>query len=299
MSKIKIITDSNSGVSQQQAAEMGIEVLPTPFIIDGECYQENVTLSRELFFEKLSSGSKVSTSQPTPSEVRRLWDKILKEYDQIVYIPISSGLSGSYEMAASLAQMEEYCGRVFVVNNGRVATPQHQSVLDALEMVNEGYRAEEIKQMLEESGKNVSIYIAVEDLSYMKQGGRISAASAVVGSIMNIKPVLHFDTGLISVFQKCRGTKKAHRVMLDAMKKELETKFKYWYERGEVALLAASSAAPEETENWIGEIRKEFPGMELMCDDLSLSVACHIGPGGLGIGCSCRPERLPKGFAIA
>lgn len=292
MAKIKVVTDSNSGISQQKAMEMGIEVLPTPFIIDGLAYQEDVTLSRELFFEKLKGGSKVSTSQPTPTEVTELWDRVLKEYDEIIYIPISSGLSGSYEMALSLASVEKYNGRVFVVNNGRVATPQHRSVLDALELVKEGYDAEKIQKMLEDAGKNVSIYIAVEDLTYLKQGGRISQASAAIGSIMNIKPVLHFDTGLITAYQKCRGTKKAHKAMIVAMKKELETKFKYWYERGEVSLLAASSASPEITGLWIEEIRSAFPDMEIMCDDLSMSVACHIGPGGLGIGCSCRPERL-------
>lgn len=292
MPRIKVITDSNSGISQQKAREMGIEVLPTPFIIDGKCYQEDVTLSREQFFEKLGSGSKVGTSQPTPAEVTEIWDKALKDYDQIIYLPISSGLSGSYEMASSLAAMNPYAGRVFVVNNGRVATPQHQSVLDALELVNEGYDAEKIQKMLEEAGKNVSIYIAVEDLKYLKQGGRISPASAAIGAIMNIKPVLHFDTGLITAFQKCRGTKKAHKVMIEAMKKDLETKFKYWYDKGEVCLLAASSASPEITELWIEEIRNAFPDMEVLCDDLSMSVSCHIGPGGLGIGCSCRPERL-------
>lgn len=292
MPKIKIVTDSNSGISQKQAREIGVEVLPTPFIIDGACYQEDVTLSRELFFQKLRSGSKVGTSQPAPGEVTKLWDKVLEDYEQIVHIPISSSLSGSYDMALSLASQEKYSGRVFVVNNGRVATPQHQSVLDALEMVKEGYGAEEIRKMLEEGAKNVSIYIAVEDLTYLKQGGRISASSAAIGSIMNIKPILHFDTGLITAFQKCRGIKKARKIMLKALKNDLETKFKAWYDRGKVSLLAASSALPEVTESWIEEIREAFPGMEVMCDDLSMSVACHIGPGGLGIGCSCRPERL-------
>lgn len=292
MKKIKIVTDSSSGITQQRAAELGIEVLPMPFDIEGRCYHEGVNLSRDFFYEKLRQGVKVSTSQPSPFEIMALWDKVLKDYEQIVYIPISSGLSGSFQTAASLAAMKEYQERVYVVDNGRVSTPHHRSVLDALELVKEGYEAAKVKKMLDEAGKNVAIYVAVEDLVYLKRGGRISATTATVGSVLNIKPVLYFDIGMIESFQKCRGTKKAHRVMIEAMKKDLETRFQYWYDRDEVYLLAASSASQEETENWVREIREAFPGMEVMCDELSMGVVCHIGPGGLGIGCSCKPKRL-------
>lgn len=292
MKKVKIVTDSNSGITQEQAEKLGIAVLPMPFVIEGKDYQEGVTLSRELFYEKLRQGVAVSTSQPTPSAVMDLWDKVLKNNEEIVYIPISSGLSGSYETALSLSTMKKYEERVYVVDNGRVSTPHRRSVMDAIELAEEGYCAKEIKTMLDTAGKNVAIYVAVEDLKYLKQGGRISSATATVGTILNIKPVLYFDTGLIEVFQKCRGTQKAHKVMIEAMRKDLETRFRYWYDRGEVYLLAASSATPEITDSWVREIQEAFPGMDVMCDELAMSVACHIGPGGLGIGCSCKPKRL-------
>lgn len=292
MKKIKIVTDSSSGITQQQAMEMGVEVLPISFIIDGECYQEDVTLSRKYFFEKLRQGAKVSTSQPTPSEIMERWDRVLLDYEQIVYIPISSGLSGSFQTASSVASMEKYQNRVFVVDNGRVSTPHRRSVMDAVEMLHEGYNAEQIKKMLEDAGRNVSIYITLDNLTYLKQGGRISTTAATVGTIINIKPVLYLETGLIESFQNCRGTKKAHKVMIQALRKDMETRFKEWYDRGEIYLLAASSASLEETKEWLEEIREAFPDLDVMCDELPMEVVCHVGPGALGIGCSCQPKRL-------
>lgn len=291
MKKIGVITDSHSGITQKQAQELGIMVLPMPFYFDDACYYEDITLSREDFFEKLDSGITVVTSQPSPADVMKLWDEGLKRYEQIVYIPISSGLSGSCASALSLAQEEPYSGNVFVVDNGRVSTPLHRSVLDALELIEEGYSAPEIKDILEESRDKMVIYVSVETLEHLKRGGRISPATAALGTVLNIKPVLKFDVGTLDTFKKCRGTSKARKVMIEAMKQDLETTFREWYEKGEVYLLAASSSSKEVTNEWVQEIKEAFPGMEVMCDDLSLGVSCHIGQGGLGIGCSCRPRR--------
>ncbi|MGN0298058.1 MAG: DegV family protein [Lachnospiraceae bacterium] len=291
MNKIGIITDSHSGITQETAQQLGITVLPMPFYIGEECYYENVTLSREDFLEQLKNGVQVSTSQPSPTTVMEYWDKGLSEYEQILYIPISSALSGSCETAMMLAQEEPYINRVFVVDNGRVSTPMHRSVLDALELVEEGYSARQIKDILEEARAEMVIYIGVETLDNLKRGGRISATTATVGNLLNIKPVLKFDVGVLSSYKNCRGFAKARKTMIDAMKQDLQTKFKESYEKGEVYLLAASSASKEATEEWVEEIQAAFPDMDVMCEDLSMGVSCHIGYGGLGIGCSCRPKR--------
>lgn len=291
MKKIGVVTDSHSSISQEMAKELGIYVLPMPFYFDEECFYENIDLSREEFFEKLKTNNKVSTSQPSPEEVMKIWDKALEEYEQILYIPISSGLSGSCSTATGLARDEDYEGKVFVVDNGRVSTPMHRSILDALELIKEGYEAPQIKKILEDARDKMVIYIAVETLEYLKKGGRVSATTAAIGSLLNIKPVLKFDVGILDTYKKCRGFKKAKQVMIEAMKNDLETKFAKEYQNNEVYLLAASSADEETTKEWVDEIKEAFPGMDVLCDDLSLGVSCHIGPGGLGIGCSCRPKR--------
>lgn len=292
MKSIGIVTDSHSGITKEEAEKLGIMVLPMPFYVDEKCYYEDVTLSREEFFEKLRAKAQVSTSQPTPQDVMDIWDKALEQYEEIVYIPISSGLSGSCSTAMAMAQEEPYANRVFVVDNGRVATPMHRSVLDALELVQEGYSARDIKKMLEDARERMVIYVAVEDLEYLKRGGRISKATAAIGGLLNIKPVLRFDVGILEAYQKCRGFGKAKKAMIEAMKADFETKFAEEYKNGEVYLVAASSATEEETAKWVQEIKEAFPGMEVMCDKLSMGVSCHIGPGGLGIGCSCRPKRI-------
>lgn len=294
MKPIGIITDSHSGITQKQAEELGIYVLPMPFYIDGTCYYENITLSREEFFEQLDSGAEITTSQPSPADVMNLWDKALEDCEKVLYIPISSGLSGSCSTAAALAEEEPYEGRVLVVDNGRVSTPLRRSILDALELIQEGYSAEEIKQILEESRDKMVIYVGVETLEHLKRGGRITPATAALGTILNIKPVLKFDVGTLDTFKKCRGFLKVKKTMIEAMHHDLETTFKDAYEKGEVYLLAASSASKEDTDEWVKEIKEAFPGMEVLCDDLSLGVSCHIGHGGLGIGCSCRPKRPLK-----
>ena len=289
LSKTGIMTDSHSGILEQEAREKKIHVLPMPFIMNGTTYYEGVSMTRSAFYEKLREDVDVATSQPSPQDVMEMWDEMLKEYDEIVYIPISSGLSGSCMTAQALAQDEPYEGRVFVVDNGRCSTPMHQSVLDAIRMVEAGYHAEQIKARLEETKEQMIIYIGLSTLEYLKKGGRIKAGVATIANVLNIKPVMKFGTGTLDIYQKCRGIKNARKAMIEAMKTELETNFKKAYDAGKVHLLAASSCIAEVTEDWVKQIKESFPGMEVRCDELSCGLACHIGPDGLGIGCSTDP----------
>jgi len=218
-----------------------------------------------------------------------MWKEMLEEYEEIVYIPLSSGLSGSCMSAQAMANEEKFAGKVFVVDNGRVATPMHRSVLDAVEMVEKGYSGAEIKKILEETREKMIIYIGLSTLEYLKKGGRISSMTALAANVLNIKPVMRFGTGKLDTYQKCRGMKKSCKVMIDAMKEELETNFREEYKAGKVYLMAASSSTDEVTEEWVEQIKESFPGMEVMCDKLSFGLSCHIGPDGLGIGCTCKP----------
>ncbi len=293
MKAIGIVTDSHSSISKDEAKRLGIRVLPMPFYVGDTCYYEDITLTRAEFFEKLDSGADITTSQPSPADVMKLWDEALAEYEQILYMPISSGLSGSCQTANMLAQDEPYENRVFVVDNGRVSTLLHRSILDALELIEEGYTAPEIKRILEESRDKQVIYIGVETLEHLKRGGRISPAAAMLGTVLNIKPILKFDVGTLDVFKKCRSMAKAKKAMLEAMHHDMENQFREWAERGELYLMVATSASEEETSQWVEEIRQSFPGLDVLCDDLSFGLTCHIGRGGIGIGWSCRPAR-PK-----
>lgn len=291
MQQVGVVTESHSGISQEEAKELGISVLPMPFYMEEECFYENVTITRDTFFKELSAGKTVSTSQPSPGDVMKLWKEVLKEYETLVYLPISSGLSGSYETAHMLAAEEEFENRVYVVDHGRVASPLRRTILDTLELVKEGYTAAQIKDILEGERDKVSIYIAVETLEYLKKGGRITAATAAIGTLLNIKPVLQLDVGMLESFSKCRGMKKARKEMLAAIRKDMETRYRDAFEKGEVYLLAASSADEETTKEWLKEIESEFPGMEVLFDYLPLAICCHTGEGALGVGCSCRPVR--------
>ncbi len=291
MQTIGVVTDSHGGISVEEAKNLEVKVLPMPFYFGDECYYEGVSITRSEFFERLEAGENVSTSQPSPEAVMDIWRESLKEYETILYMPISSGLSGSCDMAIMLSKEDEFAGKVFVVDNGRVSTPMHRSILDALELIEEGYDAKQIQEILEASRDKMAIYVAVETLEHLKRGGRVTPATAALGTLLNIKPVLKFDVGVLETYKKCRGMKKARREMLEAMKQEFETRFAEYYDRNEIYLLAASSADEETTKGWIEEIREFFPGMEVLCDDLSMGLCCHIGEGGLGIGCSCRPKR--------
>lgn len=290
MRKTGIVTDSHSGITREEAQQKGIRVIPMPFYMDEHCYYEGIDLTREEFFTKIRESKAVSTSQPSPQTVLEAWDEALKEYEQVLYIPISSGLSGSCSTAMALAQDEPYKGRVFVVDNGRVATLLHQSILDAEAMLARGYDAAKVKFLLEKARDRMVIYIGVDTLEYLKRGGRISASTQLIGNLLNIRPILKFDVGILDTYKNCRGLLKAKHAMIEAMRHDLETTFVEEWRAGRVHLLAATSAGEQETNQWIEEIQRAFPGMEIMCDELSLGVSCHIGPGGLGIGCSCAPE---------
>ncbi len=290
MSRIGIVTDSHSGLSSDQAAQLGVMVLPMPFYIDEVCFYEESTLSREDFFAKLESGAAVSTSQPSPADVEDIWNRALAEYDQILYMPISSGLSGSFLAAAGLAAGDKYAGRVLVVDHGRVSTPLVRSILDALDLLRAGHTAEETKQILEAARDEMVIYLGVQTLEYLKKGGRITPATAALGTLLNVKPVLRLDTEKLDAVRKCHGFIKAKHFMIEALKQDLETRFRLQDEAGQVHLLAASSAAPEETAQWLDQIREAFPGREILSGNLSMGICCHTGPGALGIGCSCSPR---------
>ena len=290
MKSIGIITDSHSGITQEEAKQLGIWVLPMPFYIDGECYLEGINLTREEFFEKLEGGSAIATSQPSPADVCDVWDWALKEFEKVLYLPLSSGLSGSCETAMALARDEQYEGKILVVDHGQISTPLHQMVFDTLELIEKGYSAEQIKEILESGKDRMMIYIGVETLEYLKRGGRVTPAAAAIGSVLNIKPVLKLETGKLDSFKKCRGFSKVKKTMIEAMKQEMDTRFVDALADGQLRLLAASSADKEETENWVKEIEDAFPGMKVFCDPLSLGVSCHTGAGALGIGCSVAPE---------
>lgn len=224
------MTDSHSGILSEEAQRLGIKVLPMPFYIGEKVYREGVDLSRDEFYDMLRKGVDVSTSQPSPAEVLDMWKEMLKEYEEIVYIPLSSALSGSCMAAEAMANEDEFAGKVFVVDNGRVAIPMHRSVLDTVEMAEKGYSAAEIKKILEETREKMTIYIGLSTLEYLKKGGRISSVTALAADVLNIKPVMHFSTGTLDTYQKCRGMKKSRKVMIDAMKHELETNFREEYE---------------------------------------------------------------------
>jgi len=291
MRKIGVITDSHSGMTQEEAKALGIAVLPMPFYCGEESFYEGVSITREQFFEKLNAGNKVSTSQASPAEIMNVWREELEKYEEVLFIPLSSGLSGACQTAMMLAQEDEFEGKVHVVDNCRISVPMYRSVLDALELIEEGFSAAEIKNILEKERDKMAIYITVETLEFLKKGGRISASSAAIGTALNIKPILKCETESLFAYKKSRGMKKAKKEMLEAMKHDLEVTFKEYTDRGEVYLMAATTADEKTTAEWLEEIQAFFPGMDVISAPLTLGIACHTGEGALGIGCSCRPKR--------
>ena len=284
MSKVAIVTDSNSGITQKRGEELGIYVLPMPFFIDGELYLEDITLSQEQFYEKLGADSEISTSQPSPGDVMDLWDKLLEDYDEIVCIPMSSGLSSTCETALSLAQ--DYDEKVQVVNNQRISVTQEQSVYDAIKLRDEGKSAAEIRQVLEKEKMQASIYITVDTLKYLKKGGRITPAAASIGTVLNLKPVLQIQGEKLDAFAKVRGWKAAKKTMLNAIEKDLTDRFADV--KDQMVLGMAYTCSKEEADEWKNEIQTRFPDYELVEGPLSLSIACHIGPGAMAITCMKR-----------
>ena len=285
MGKIAIVTDSNSGITQDQGRELGIFVVPMPFYINEKMYLEGITLSQEEFYKRLTQDEPISTSQPNPGEVCGLWDNLLEEYDEIVHIPMSSGLSASCETAMALAR--DYDGKVQVVNNQIISVTQRQSVLDAMELVKAGRNAAEIKQTLEDEKFQSSIYITLETLKYLKRGGRITPAAAAIGTVLNLKPVLQIQGEKLDSYAKVRGKKQAKRVMLKAMQEDMEKRFSEYLKKGEMCLQIAYTGTSEEAEEFKKEVQETFPEIhEIHMDPLSLSVACHIGDGALAIACA-------------
>lgn len=281
MNQIAIMTDSNSGITQQEAAKMGVFVTPMPFFIDGALYFEDLTLTQEAFYEKLRADCEISTSQPSPGDVVEQWEKLLKTYDSIVHIPMSSGLSSTCQTAMMLAK--DFNGRVQVVNNQRISVTQKQSVLDAQHLVKKGMSAGQIREILEEERYNASIYITVDTLKYLKKGGRITPAAAAIGTVLNLKPVLQIQGEKLDAYAKVRGIKSARRVMLDAIDSDLQGRFASF--KGQMRLGMAYTCDRQTAEEWREQIKQRFPGMEIEAAPLSLSVACHIGPGALAITC--------------
>ena len=285
MSKIAIVTDSNSGITQAAGKEMGIYVLPMPFMIDEETYYEDINLTQEEFYQKLASGANIATSQPSPESVMKLWDTVLEEYDELVHIPMSSGLSGSCQSAMILA--EEYQGRVQVVNNQRISVTQRQSCLDAKLLAARGRNAKEIREFLEADKFNSSIYIMLDTLYYLKKGGRITPAAAAIGTMLRLKPVLQTQGEKLDAFAKARTTNQGKSIMINAIKADIEKRFGGMTEDKHIWLQIAHTANLEEAEVYKKEIAEQFPGYDIHVDALSLSVACHIGPGALAFAC-CR-----------
>lgn len=279
--KVAIVTDSNSGITQSQANELGIFVLPMPFYINEELFYEDITLSQKEFYEKLAEDANISTSQPTPVDVMELWEKLLLEAEEIVHIPMSSGLSNSCETAMVLAR--EYPGRVHVVDNQRISVTQRQSVLDAIALAKAGKNGAEIKEVLEKEKQESSIYITLETLKYLKKGGRITPAAAALGTVLNLKPVLQIQGDKLDAFSKARGKKKAKSIMVQAMREDLEGRFQEYVKQGRMALQAAYTGNGEEAMEWKKELQEQFPGYEIYMAPLSLSVSCHIGPGALAV----------------
>ncbi len=285
MANVRIVTDSNSGITQKEAESLGIFVLPMPFLIDGEEYFEDINLTQSQFYEHLNGDAAVSTSQPSTGSVTELWDKVLSDGSEIVHIPMSSGLSESCHTAQRLA--EEYGGRVQVVDNQRISITQKQSVYDALTLAKRGMSAAEIREELLKTKFDSSIYISLDTLKYLKKGGRLTPAAALVGTLLRIKPVLQIQGEKLDAFKKVHTLKQAKEVMIAAVQHDLETRFKAYAEAGEMTVAVAHTQNYEEAESFLGELAAAFPRCKTtFADPLSLSVSCHIGPGALAVACT-------------
>ena len=284
-----IVTDSNSGVSQKEAGQLGIFVLPMPFMIDGETFYEDIDLTQEEFYRKMEAGADISTSQPSPAAVTELWDRLLKEYDEIVHIPMSSGLSSSCQTARVLA--EDYEGKVHVVDNHRISVTQRQSALDARDLAARGFDGGKIREILERTAKDSMIYITVDTLKYLKKGGRITPAAAALGTILRIKPILAIDGGKLDAFSKARTMNQARASMISAIQKDLSEHMKDGAAR-ETYLEIAHTNNDELAREFEDLVFKLSPNTAIYTDRLSLSIACHIGPGSLALACTKKLEEL-------
>jgi len=287
--KVAIMTDSNSGISQAQAKKLGVFVVPMPFLIDEEEYFEDVNLTQDEFYSKLMSGANVSTSQPNVFSVGETWTELLKTYDEVVYIPMSSGLSGSCETSTNFAK--DFGGKVFVVDNHRISVTQKQAVIDAALLAKEGKSGAEIAKYLKDTSMNASIYIMVSTLKYLKKGGRITPAAALIGGMLKIKPVLTIQGEKLDKFCQVISYDQGKKRMLDQIKKELDTRFKQQVAGGNVKIMMAYTKDRERCEQFrieANEMLKHYGLLVEVVDPLSLSVACHIGEGAIAIViCEC------------
>lgn len=281
--KTAVVTDTNSGISQQEAEKMGIFVLPMPVIIDGEIRYEGIDLEQEEFYASLTGGKNVSTSQPSPGDVMELWDRVLSQgYDELVHIPMSSGLSNSCETAIGLSK--EYGGRVQVADNHRISVTMRQSVAEAKRLADAGMSAAQIREKLEKESYDATIYIAVDTLEFLKKGGRVTAAGAALGSVLNIKPVLTIQGGKLDAFAKVRGMKKSKAKMLEALQEDRASRFKNVDSSRLMVAAAGAGLSREDAQEWTQALAETFPGAQVYYDPLSFSVGVHTGPGAIGVG---------------
>lgn len=291
MQKVAVITDSNSGITQSQAKELGIRVVPMPFFINEETFYEDISMTQEEFYKYLTNGADVMTSQPSPDSLMNIWREALKDYEEVVYIPMSSGLSSTCGTAMMLSYEDEFEGKVFVIDNQRISVTQRQSALDALELAKKGYSGEEIQSILMREKFESSIYIMVDTLSYLKKGGRVTPAAAAIGTVLRIKPVLQIQGEKLDAYAKVKTIRQAKNTMIKAVRKDLEERFHD--PNGEkFHLEIAYTADDTEAQIFKKELEEEFPGHEIWVDPLSLSVSCHIGPGALAFAISKQVDEL-------
>ena len=292
MASIAIMTDSNSGIMPSEGIHYGIHVLPMPVIIDGETYSEGIDISLDEFFRRQGEGAVISTSQPSPGDVSSMWDELLGSHDEVVFIPMSSGLSSTCQTAMLLAEEEPYKGRVFVADNHRISVTQGIAALEARNLADAGKSAAEIKQILEAEALDATIYIAVDTLEYLKKGGRITAAAAALGTVLRVKPVLTIQGGKLESYAKARGMKSAFQSMLNALKHDIDTRLAPLHKAGKLKVgLANTAMEPEKLEAFKKELTDSFPDMEMVYFPLTASIGTHVGPGGLGIG-AVRSDEL-------
>lgn len=284
MSRVAVATDSNSGITQEEAKRLGVTVLPMPFYIDGQLYLEGIDLSSEEFYEKLTSSRDISTSMPAVGDVMDCWNRLLKDYEEVVYIPMSSGLSSSCLTARNFAE-EEYQGKVFVVDNHRISVTLKLSVIEAKKMADAGKSADQIRRVLEKTAHESSIYITLDTLEYLKRGGRLTPAAAMIGTLLHIKPVLQIQGEKLDTFAKARTIKQAKQIMLDAVASDLRNRFA-GLPMSDITISMAQIQSREEADLFRQEARALWPDQEIIIDPLPSSIACHLGPGALAITCT-------------
>lgn len=292
MSKVAVVTDSNSGFTIEEAKEYGVYLMPMPFSVNGKDYHEGVDLNHEMFYKFLEADAQVFTSQPAVVDLMDFWDELLKDYDEIVHIPMSSGLSSAYQTARTFSQEEEYAGKVFVANNQRISVTQRYAAIEAVNMAEHGYSAEQIRDFLEETRFDSSIYITVDTLKYLKKGGRVTPAGAALATVLNIKPVLQIQGEKLDAFSKARGMKKARSIMISAIKDDIEKRFGGLANVAKnVEIEVAHTCDDETVKDWMAQVQEAFPDNEIVCSKLSLSVACHIGYGALAVAATVKHDK--------